>query len=361
MEMANFETESTEHFDEEFEDSRCPPPVCFKSPLFRSVMETSSFCMSCGSFGLRGTSASTPRRWIMNATTVLSLIGCVFQLVTVIALSTSASVIKALPFSYGVGTCAVDGMCKEDLLELHSGVQGAVLTVHSSQSGAIERSFYWGDANCLRLPDAGAQQPPHVQELCDDCKAVSLATLALCIVSFVVSLPQICVDLARASILDDLNFHKCSGMLFGILGFASTLGTLSAYAYGCYKNLPYSLHGLVFEWRPGPPLILLFLATLLKIPDLVVHFLVPTPAARHDPLYLGLEPNPYFQTGSFGTESRARAKSSYDSMDFSGEDPPWPACCKCFGKMGREPSGPTHMGITAYPTPTPSELEGFPA
>ncbi len=39
---------------------------------------------------------------------------------------------------------------------------------------------------------------------------------------------------------------------------------------------------LAANWRPGPGLVLLAVATLLKIVDIVCHIAVPTPAAKRD-------------------------------------------------------------------------------
>ena len=58
-------------------------------------------------------------------------------------------------------------------------------------------------------------------------------------------------------------------------------------ARGCLRSLPNEValtNGatLAANWRPGPGLVLLAVATLLKIVDIVCHIAVPTPAAKRD-------------------------------------------------------------------------------
>ena len=76
-------------------------------------------------------------------------------------------------------------------------------------------------------------------------------------------------------------------IITGILGFLSTLSSLSTYAGGCYENLPDQLAvegGHVdMDWRLGPGFACILVATLLKPLNIIAHVLLPTPDEKNRP------------------------------------------------------------------------------
>merc|ERR1711920_1156910 len=102
------------------------------------------------------------------------------------------------------------------------------------------------------------------------------------------------------------------------------------------------MDGFRLHWWPGPPLVLLFLATLLNIPDLMVHCIVPTPTVRHDQHYVGVDPNPYFESVS-GAAWR-KEQVPYDTLEPSDMDMEpqlsgnarWYHMFNCCGSVGRQ-------------------------
>merc|ERR1712113_233852 len=82
---------------------------------------------------------------------------------------------------------------------------------------------------------------------------------------------------------------KAFGIATGILGFVTTLSSLSTYADGCYSNLPSpfpfpsqagGFTNIDVDWKLGPGFILLLLATLMKPFDALIHCIMPSPVTK---------------------------------------------------------------------------------
>lgn len=72
-------------------------------------------------------------------------------------------------------------------------------------------------------------------------------------------------------------FHHSIGIVTGFLGLFLTLAALNAFAVACYTDLEPAQDLSTVEKYPGPALVLLVVATVLKVVDIWAHFIVPLP------------------------------------------------------------------------------------
>lgn len=67
------------------------------------------------------------------------------------------------------------------------------------------------------------------------------------------------------------------GMVAGIIGLIITLVALNTFIVGCYDSIETSVDGARFTKHLGKAFFCLLGATLLKVVDVVAHFIVPVP------------------------------------------------------------------------------------
>ena len=123
--------------------------------------------------------------------------------------------------------------------------------------------------------------------LCAHCYEQAAEAVRSIVLSAITAVPTMLSDLQRATSFGDANCQKALGVITGTFSLLSGIVGLQAFARGCLRSLPNEValtNGatLAANWRPGPGLVLLAVATLLKIVDIVCHIAVPTPAAKRD-------------------------------------------------------------------------------
>ena len=129
--------------------------------------------------------------------------------------------------------------------------------------GADEYELEWSEDACTN-------------SYCEDCQDACNAAISSAIIALITCFPTLQTDLQRSTIKGDLNCQKIMGMVTGIVGTLSTLIALSAYADGCYNNLPENDGaGDEIVWELGPGFTCLLVATFLKPFDFLCHLIVP--------------------------------------------------------------------------------------
>jgi len=140
-------------------------------------------------------------------------------------------------------------------------------------------------------------------EACSMCRSTAMASVSFVIMGVLTQIPQMTTDLQRSTRFGDVNCQATMGAITGFTGAYSTLASLGTFSQSCWRNFPgQSFAGKNIHWTPGPALICLVIATLLKFWDAISHLLVPTPLARQVKPKKGLELADYMGVAVRGGE-----------------------------------------------------------
>src|SRR3546814_2670498 len=75
--------------------------------------------------------------------------------------------------------------------------------------------------------------------------------------------------------------QKMLAIITGVIGFLSTLSSLSSYGAGCFGSLPdeftIGLSDVNMTWTHGPGFACILVATLFKPLNVIAHLMLPTP------------------------------------------------------------------------------------
>lgn len=250
-----------------------PYPAPLYSKSVRRVFEVNPAC-----FFLGGCCECNLQAWrvpVMLTATALSLIALVLQVLPVISVSTDEQVVRDLHWTHGSGS-AFNETSGERLggADLYISISALVLDVAGSQ-----RVIEWDAADCAAT----------LGETCSACKDTASATTSVVIISLITAVVQLTTDVQRSTRAGDVNCQRAVGIFTGFLGLFTTLSSLSSFEEGCRRDLP-SLTSVVIDGNAilvegvdydlGPSFICLFVATTLKIVDVVCHLTVTTPAPK---------------------------------------------------------------------------------
>lgn len=224
-----------------------PYPICCQLSCFRNGCEKRGCCVNLGKIGLKV--FPKHRAVIMFIAAAFSFLAFILCIASACSLSYSNSQVKNTNWTYG----------KSDESEFFVGLYEIIVNA----KGSKERELKWSDGDC---PNS----------YCEECQDACNSTISSVIISLITCIPTIQTDLQRSTIKGDLNCQKIMGMFTGIVGTISTLVALSAYADGCYRNLPdYDEDDNQIKWQLGPGFSCLLVATLLKPIDFFIHLLMP--------------------------------------------------------------------------------------
>jgi hypothetical protein len=132
------------------------------------------------------------------------------------------------------------------------------------------------------------------EEQCDSCGDVSSGLIMTLALSLVAILPSITTDVLRMYPNYDLNCQKFWGSTVSTFSLLMSLSTFLRYQNQCfdsfYDGMIYFDANLTaldddtgavflanFDWKAGNGLICLFVATFIKVVDILANVLVPTP------------------------------------------------------------------------------------
>jgi hypothetical protein len=259
------------------------------------VIESNLVCRSCGRLGVQATQEF--RRPLMVAGSLVNFVGCILSIFAAIGMASSYG---GLVFGHWVyGEITVDDWP----LKMYLGVSSRVFAVECASDGCI--SFATGadftdegsniyakeqdDETCSNSFGSAA-----ITSMCEECKdnQFSESTLILGVITY---WPTILTNFQRSTEFGDVNCQKFLGIFTNVLGFFTSLSALSAYADACYSSLPTSVDIVIagdnayagtadISWSMGGCFGCLIAATFLRLIDLAIHIVVPTPPARHEPM-----------------------------------------------------------------------------
>jgi len=190
----------------------------------------------------------------------ISVVILVLLSVCVADLSLSNAVVKDTYFSYGETSSSATGVTDY----IYLGIRRYVLCIGKKCEDG-EEGINWDDTSC-------------VSSFCNNCRDASTRVLSTIIISFVTEFPTAWTKLTRSTIRGDSSCQKYWGLATLLLSLCSNFGTIGTYSRSCYSNLPELFQGEEVTWRLGPGLILLFVATILKVIDIIIFLIVPVEA-----------------------------------------------------------------------------------
>eukprot|EP00961_Rhodomonas_salina_P033335 448741-Rhodomonas_salina.1 len=253
------------------------PPCLAKIRVCRNVCEYSAPCRAVGGCGTQW--GSENRQKLFVGATAVAVLALIFSSVAVAGVTHDTTVLKNVYWAKGSGTLrGVGGVDFQRDFTIYIGLTTQVVDVKDNGNTVFTNKTWWSDVNCL-----GPQ--------CEDCKTQAGSMVTGAIMALVTCLPTIQTNIQRSQSKWDMNCQKfLAQFMANGIGFIGTLLALSSFASGCYENLPDSITTCNEEsgvrvcgtasdikWSLGPGFILILIATLLKIIDLVVNCLVPTP------------------------------------------------------------------------------------
>jgi len=155
------------------------------------------------------------------------------------------------------------------------------------QNGIYRRTVKWdwfqvcGVAPAILL---NVSAVPGLRHSCAECAKQASGLTQMVSLALLSQFAQMMTNLQRTTVFGDVNCQNGVGVITGCTGLITTLSSLLMFWGMCARVLPKSLHEeVVIYWRLGPAFWCLLTATVLKINDITVHWLLATPKARHVP------------------------------------------------------------------------------
>jgi len=258
------------------------------------VIESNFVCRSCGRLGLQA--ARDFRKPLMISAAAVNFLGCILSIFAAVGLASSYGGLMFGHWVYGEITIV------DMPLKMYLGVSSRVFVVECASDDCI--SFLSGtdftdegdniyakeeDITCSNSFGSDA-----IMDMCEECKENLYAESTL-ILGIITYWPTILTDFQRSTEFGDVNCQKFFGIFTGLLSTFMSLSAISAYADACYSSLPTSVDvdvdgvitytGLIdISWSMGGCFGCLIAATFLKLIDVAIHIIVPTPPSRHEPI-----------------------------------------------------------------------------
>ncbi|EDQ84786.1 uncharacterized protein MONBRDRAFT_12510 [Monosiga brevicollis MX1] len=248
-----------------------PPPPCLMVPCCWRSCETSQCCRQVGKCG--------PQRMLMKrgvltlVASLLSLIGLIFLCLACGAISNDKGTLEHLHWG------RADAHLGPLEIETYMGLNSLLIKSNVNNLSGV---YDYDSINCL-----------YGQTTCEKCKDQAKASVTTIIMATVTQVPQLLTDIQRSTVGGDLNCQKFMGMATGIFGFVVTMIAIQTFNLECFEEIPSAIlvnvndETVVIEMDSayGPGFILLLVATVLKIADVIVHALLPTPQHKTAPPY----------------------------------------------------------------------------
>eukprot|EP00055_Hartaetosiga_balthica_P006023 m.18502 g.18502 ORF g.18502 m.18502 type:complete len:281 (-) comp4968_c0_seq2:194-1036(-) len=263
---------------------KSPAPPCLKLGFFWNVCETSACCRGSGKIG--SSWAERHRPTLMLIATLVSVVSLIFLIAAAVSLSPNRSSTKATHWSI---SNLRNNETDAHLATLYIGLDAIVIESNIPQiEASIGGVYKWSGIDCF-----------FSESVCNDCKNAAKNTAVPVILAILTQIPQILTDVQRSTAVGDLNCQKMFGIVTGLLGFLTTLASLNIFSLGCVRGLPSTIAINIPSFQPitavnnamfGPGLALITVATLLKLFDVLLHVLLPTPSYKRQELYKEAKP-----------------------------------------------------------------------
>jgi hypothetical protein len=252
------------------------------------VIESNVVCRTCGGIGL--SAATSLRKPIMLGAAGVNVLGCILCIFALVGMGSSYSALVFGHWIYG----------KIDLgdyqYEMYFGVSSRVLAIDCSDDAECA-SYHQGQGFSDEGDGVYAQEQSDddctdwdsasLDAICEDCKDNQYSEFTL-IMGVVTYWPSLMTNFQRSTEFGDVNCQKFMGIVSTLIGMLTSIMALTGYADACYAALPTSLdigdETISADWSLGGCFNCLIAATVLRLVDLFVHTVVPTPPSRHVPM-----------------------------------------------------------------------------
>jgi len=300
----------SKYVDDEIEVVRKPPCYLCYVPncvyWWSPVCEQNRFCEMSGRIGFYGGDDDhhelrrRRRRKVFAIGLIVNVAALFLTLFACFSITANdANVLSASSFSKGVAS--VRGTADEVYVDI--GLRAVAVT---DKVGALQPQVMNFTEFCFRYEDTFGNNETTFDE-CDACEKESRKLVTSVIFSLLLVFPSITTDVLRMYSNYDVNCQKFYGSFVSTLSMLVSLYTLLLYNNKCFTSFqsgttPFEIqnpsylspsaalgplgHDNVIEvdlsWGAGNALLCMYVATSLKIVDIVCHLIVPTPAITRD-------------------------------------------------------------------------------
>lgn len=308
-------------------------------------LETNRCCRRCGRTGNQW--GRDHRRGVMLTAFTVSFVAWLLTIYGAGAVSMNRNILKRCSWVYGSLWHHPTGT----RLDVAIGLKGRIDTIDCRQSatpymcqealnhtrfeeieqGVWERVIRWSESTSCMSEAKLKRKVKSIWEflgsdsfdgkVCHLCRDTASASVGFVIMGVITQIPQMTTDLQRATRFGDVNCQASMGAITSFFGTYSTLASLYTFSQFCWKSFPAKAQWLLpysYSWKPGPALICLVIATLLKLWDAFSHVLVPTPRARQVKPTPGLDLVQYMMLAEDhpGPSSEEMSESEYSDDYF---------------------------------------------
>jgi hypothetical protein len=261
-----------------------PPPVA-KLP---GCLEQNIVCESWGRIGCVPTDSIKMRKYLFAFGVFANIIS--FALTIFGFMASSQDFERLQKTSFSSGTVMVYNISSDELfatVKMDIGLRAVAF----DNPLTVGEQVYNFDQFCNQTELASRYLD---EEQCDSCGDVSSGLIMTLALSLVAILPSITTDVLRMYPNYDLNCQKFWGSTVSTFSLLMSLSTFLRYQNQCfdsfYDGMIYFDANLTaldddtgavflanFDWKAGNGLICLFVATFIKVVDILANVLVPTP------------------------------------------------------------------------------------
>lgn len=283
-----------------FSNEKTLPLPCLRSYLCRRFWEHNIIARTIGRLGF--SKAKQIRGKIMLTAFIFSFIAWILTLSSFFGLSYKPDIIRS--FYWAHGSVDTDDDIKT---EIYVGIRNLLYETRNA-SNYVMNQIEWKSADvCLDFATDVSKNDDsiEIEEACADCREAAIEAQRYIILSILTQIFTMTTDLQRMTPYGDVNCQKVLGIATGIYSFFSTLMSMNVFRKDCWLNLPKQ-----FNFHFGPGFILLFIATVLKIVDVLCHVMVPVPAPKALPAETNLKLDDYLMRCSENTHFGAELSST---------------------------------------------------
>jgi hypothetical protein len=268
-----------------------PLPCCFVPPCVRflpTCLEQNVVCVTMGKVGCVPTESAKMRRILFAFGIFANLISFALTIFGMMASSEDFGRLQTTSFSSGTVTVydiATNEVAEEITMDI------GLRAVAFDNPNTVGQQVYNFDEFCDLTDLAGRYLN---EDQCSSCSDSSAGLMTTLVISLITIFPVIFTDVLRMYSNYDLNCQKFFGSLVSTFALIMTLSTILAYENSCFEsfydgnvyfdadsNALDDENGATyladFDWEAGNGLICLYLATFIKLIDIIANILVPTP------------------------------------------------------------------------------------
>jgi len=250
-------------------------------------IETTGCCRMCGRIGSEF--GEIHRRSIALCASLVSVVALFLTIIATCGISTNPDVLQSAYWVHATDPRGFESfmnlVMKFDKVDCdrETPLSRQLCISNATAAGFDKQESAGPEANVfvrvVNWNDEVACNRTQTPAICAHCKDNLPATSSM-IVSVITSIPTLTTDLQRATRFGDVNCQAAMARITGVISLFSGLSSLFAFYQACYVSLPTDLGGGQIESDLGVGFYCLMVAVLLKLVDICIHFVIPTPAAR---------------------------------------------------------------------------------